>query len=1300
MRKSISLLPVLLLVIFLPSMAQQPAHKPKTAPLPLHATPIVPKPAPKKYPSLLWEISGNGLKKPSYLFGTMHVSDKLAFHLGDSFYTAIKSADVVALETNPESWQDDYSQSVFFRGNRRDPSSMANLYAANRLEWPTDHMRITTFAIDRYEEAIKAALAVEPSMINGMLYRTYGRQAEDFEEDTFLDMYIFQTGKKLGKRVSGVENFQESEKLVMEAYKAMLRDQHKKRRSYDYEGMITNPKKVEDAYRKGDLDLLDSLESLTVFSDAFQEKFLYKRNEIQANSIDSIIQKMSLFVGVGAAHLPGKRGVIELLRQKGYTMRPVRMDDRNSLQKETVDKIRINNPFTTQTCDDGFYTVSIPGKKFYRFTDWNGLDVVQYADMVNGAYYMVTRLKTNSLSWGHGSDQVLKKIDSLLYENIPGKIIKKTPITKNGYKGLDVINRTRRGDNQHYQIFITPFEVILFKMSGNGEYVVSGNEAQEFFSSIHLKEYTPTGWQTWQPATGGFSIQIPHTPALLKDNSFGTDRLEYTAYDAANGNSYLIMKANLHNYTFIEEDSFELNLMDESYGYSDFIDKQLSHHFTTVNGYPALESKFKHKDGSFSSVKYVIQGPVYYAAIASYKRDNPNTQRFLQSFSITPYIYPAPTSHTDTTLSVTVTSPIYTEPDKKRESAGMEELLQLSNGTADDDQDDDNLPTFSTRLVGNDTIGEKILVTHFKVPPYAYKKDSATLWKNAAVASWLNDSTFIIKQNNIYRLPNGMQCRDIQLTDTNSGRLLIAKLFYNNGHFFSISTLTDTLSKQSALLSNFFSTFKPVDTLKGESLFTKKTDRFMKDLFSKDSLAVKRARKSIYQIGFDSSDVPLIKKAIDSLNWKMKDYLVLKRYFIESLGRLKDSSITAYLQKLYWKVKDTADWQPAILNALLNQRTKASFVAFKDLVLQEPPIMDEEYSYARAPRLNVAYTDVTTVTRSGKKSNYYGRWSPLFDTLSLTKEVFPDLLQLMNIDDYESDVMNLLETMVDSGYLKAADYETSFPKLYLEAKQLLKKQLAKENKATMEMAIRKEAPIVSPYANDEDDNAISDAGNTALDQYAILLLPFYTKNPGVKSFFEQLQTTQDRRLRYNTFLLLLRNKYKVPDSLFIQYASEDLYRSELYTDLETLKMLDKFPKQYKTQLDIARSLVAKPLDNYDKLDTLIYLDKLPVAYENKKGFVYFFKYKRMRDDIIWNIATVGMQPEKPDAIDIENDDFTSVEEDRKLDNDKPVKAQLEKMLKEMLYARRGSASVFYDARSYSLYRNYLSEMVKSQRYRD
>ena len=46
---------------------------------------------------LLWEISGKGLSKPSYLYGTMHVSSKLAFNLSDSFFTAIKNCDRVAV---------------------------------------------------------------------------------------------------------------------------------------------------------------------------------------------------------------------------------------------------------------------------------------------------------------------------------------------------------------------------------------------------------------------------------------------------------------------------------------------------------------------------------------------------------------------------------------------------------------------------------------------------------------------------------------------------------------------------------------------------------------------------------------------------------------------------------------------------------------------------------------------------------------------------------------------------------------------------------------------------------------------------------------------------------------------------------------------------------------------------------------------------------------------------------------------------------------------------------------------------
>jgi hypothetical protein len=351
------------------------------------------------------------------------------------------------------------------------------------------------------------------------------------------------------------------------------------------------------------------------------------------------------------------------------------------------------------------------------------------------------------------------------------------------------------------------------------------------------------------------------------------------------------------------------------------------------------------------------------------------------------------------------------------------------------------------------------------------------------------------------------------------------------------------------------------------------------------------------------------------------------------------------------------------------------------------------------------YLSISSFRHNRKTFEYNGRWADLYDTLSLAKVIFPDFLQLLNVDDYRADVLNLLEVMADSGFLKAPDYETYFQKIYIDARQLLKKQVAKESKDKIEKAGKqnsKTSELALTIGEDGDEDDASDAGNAELDKYAVLLMPFWEKNPGVQTFFEQVMKTQDRRLVYNTFILLLRNHHPVPDSLFMNYAKLDQYRRELYQDLKEIKMTGKFPTQYKSQKEIAKSIFLSSSDRNEKFDTVAFIDKLPVTYKHQKGYVYFFKYKRMRDDVAWQVASVGMQPENPDQIDLKNDDFisTSRREERKLETNKPVKEQIQTMLKEMLYAKHGSASSFYEGRSYSMYKDYLSNTVKSRRYRD
>ncbi|MFN8252729.1 MAG: TraB/GumN family protein [Ferruginibacter sp.] len=1256
----------------------------------------------KKYQGLLWEITGNGLTRPSYLFGTMHVSNKLAFHLADSFFIAIKSVDVVALETNPANWQEDYSKPNIFSGSAS--RGVGDDYLYSMFDIPNDYMRKNSFAVGKYENNVKLALATEPAMINGMLYRTYNYGA-DFEEDTYLDMYIFQTGSKLGKKMAGVENFEESEKLVAEAYKDAAKERRNSKRLYDedysYEDNIKNPYTIEDAYRKGDLDMLDSLEQKQFNSKAFLEKFLYKRNEIQAGSIDSIIKsKTSLFVGVGSAHLPGKRGVIEMLRAKGYKLRAVKMGVRDGAKKDAVDRIRVPVNFKTVFAADSAFSVEIPGDKFYSFSKLEDLNTKQYADMGNGAYYVVSRVKTNGLLLGEDENTVYRKVDSLLYENIPGKILKKSAIIKNGYKGFDITNRTRRGDVQRYNIFITPFEVLLFKMSGIGDYVAQGSEALKFFSSVNIKQAGSGGWVKYTPSGGGFTIKMPHVPVMQKD--FNSDRLEYTATDKNDNTTYALFRASIHNYSFIEEDSFDLNLMDESYASSEMVEKQTWRQQGRWHGYPSLECRYKHKDGSYSTVRYLVQGPNYYAQVARYKAESKNVKMYFDSMQVIPFVYPTAKLRTDTAMKFTVKSPVF--PDDKKNNDIMESIRNMMGSYYTDEEEEADLPKIKFKTIGTDTTGEKIFVAYMQIPRNSTAKDSLEMFdsKGILLERMGKEQSYIYLKKDSGVTASGYRYMYQQVTDTGSSRTIISKAFNKGAYVFALVTETDTLTPRSSLLTNFIESFTPADSLSAASPYAKRNAEFFKNFASKDSATHARAMKMKDKIRFDTADLPLLKTIIDTLSWQSKDYLQTKQDFISELGSIKDSTLTGYLKGLYLAAKDTADLQNTILETLLDMQTTRSFTAFKDLVILEPPVVTDDNGIYRYNEYSGTIGGLAKALRNNKRTSYEGEWAPLYDSLALTRVIFPDILQLVNLDEYKGTVLELLTTMTDSGYLDAKAYEQYLAKFYVEAKQELKRERAKES----QLSIAKAEKANKADADDDDNDDPKEDGNQLLESYAVLLLPYWDKHPGVPVFFDDIMKLKNREIRFNIMLLLMRNKKAVPDSLLNGYAADEHYRIVLYRKLKKAKLLDRFPAQYFSQAGLVKSALLANTSYYNKYDTLVLLDKLPAVSNGKKGLVYFYKYKTKKTDKKWKIVSFGLQPENEKAFDDDNDDFASAasysynrDDDNKLDEEKPVREQLEQKLKTMLYKMHKSAARFYD-NSLDEYKDIITEKIKSNRFGD
>jgi uncharacterized protein YbaP (TraB family) len=1207
--------------------------------LSLASVPMAQKRAEKKYPALLWEITGPGCKTPSYLFGTMHVSSKMVFHLSDSFYLDLRKSDVVALELDPQLWQEQLYRYENMQTNLR-------FYTQGS---PGDYLNEKSFRLEKYEDRLKAALGDEPTLINGLLYRTFQTRA-DFEEDTYLDLYIYQTGKKLGKQATGVENYFQTEQLIMEAAQDMMKDKKRKEPDTDGETVFEIEKKTQDAYRKGDLDMLDSLEKLLEPSEAYMEKFLYRRNEIQAASIDSIIQRHSLFVGVGAAHLPGRRGVIELLRKKGYMLRPVAIQDRDAAQKDTIDKIRVPIQFTDFTSDDSVFTVQAPGK-LYRRAESHSANSWQYADMANGAYYMAGRVKTHAGFLGQKDETILRKVDSLLYENIPGKILKKAPIRKNGYKGFDITSKTRRGDIQRYNILVTPLEVLVFKMSGNGNYV-EGKEADQFFGSIRIKESGPAGWTTFSPPQGGFRVSMPRQPSRNKNvtDADGIPRWEYEATDPMTGDAFLVWKKTVQNFHFLEEDTADLALAEESFSLSEWLDRTLSRHSTYYKGMPCLDASYQEKDGSTIRARFLVKGADFYVmAVRSGNQDKPFSG-FFNSFAVEPYRYNGFRNYADTFLQIKVITPVVPDID-----AGMRNLMERASSEEFVNSVPDNgnyWPRTKTALFQDDSTGEAVFVSMETFPKYYYPKDSTAFWDDQTNENKLRKD-FIIQGKQAFGPADSVTGYKYIFADTNSSRLIHSWVFLKNDRLYHMICMDDsmnTLPQGSDFINRFYSSLRPLNSKPGVPVFASKLDIFFRDLFSSDSSASKQAREAIPNVYFGSGGVGRLLHAINSLSYQDKDYFNTKTKLINELGYIDDSAaiknVVGGLRAIYTAAGDTSTFQHAALKALARQRTQPAYDLLKVLLVQDPPIFDNPSDY------NYLFQD-------------------LGDSLALARSLFPDMLQLAAVDDYKENMRSLLTTLVDSGYLAAVDYESYFSQLYFDAKIQWKKQEARDEKKLQKKDGEKEDDLLG------NDAGVANEMNNDLQEYAVLLMPFYDKNVTVPRFLDKLLQSRDAAIRLSTAVLLIRHNKPVPDSVLNTLAANDQYRSSLLRQLEGIHQGQRFPNAFHSQLAIARSQLVSSHANIE-ISEMQFVDKRLVQYRQSRGYLYFFKYRTGKEGD-WQIGFSGLQPVDPREINYTVDGaggFVSLT-GKKLRPGETESEQFDKQMRRFLLSRRKSAAAFY-----------------------
>ena len=266
----------------------------------------------KEDKSLLYEISGNGLSQPSYLYGTIHIICKDDFVMTEATKQKFAEAQQVYLELD----MDDPKMM---------PEMMKSMYMTDGSTIKTllseaDYQKVSQFFKDSLKTNIGTMDKMKPFVLSSMTIPKLIACPSQSYEETFMKM-----AKSENKEILGLETVQEQfgalDKMGMKKQADMMLVKMVENWS---EGKETLKQMIAD-YKNQDVEALLEDMSKSKTSDAnFQEDLLVTRNQNWIPKIQKITKEKPTFFAVGAGHLGGKKGVIALLRESGFTVKAVK----------------------------------------------------------------------------------------------------------------------------------------------------------------------------------------------------------------------------------------------------------------------------------------------------------------------------------------------------------------------------------------------------------------------------------------------------------------------------------------------------------------------------------------------------------------------------------------------------------------------------------------------------------------------------------------------------------------------------------------------------------------------------------------------------------------------------------------------------------------------------------------------------------------------------------------------------------------------------------------------------------------
>lgn len=274
---------------------------------------------------LLWKVTGNDLSKPSYIFGSHHMAPLSIKDSIAGFNTVLKETEQMYGEINMDEMMHpdviaEMQQKMMMQGD----TSLTTLFT------PTQYDSINV-VLKQYLGADLAIFnKVKPAAISAQLAVVLATQAiKGYNPMEQLDTW-FQTNAKIeGKYVGSLETIEQQLYILYESQSLKRQAELLFGTIKDMDKMVKLTKDMYDYYMKQDLDGLNKVMEEEMDSEAAstpeeEDALIYNRNKNWTEKLPGIMKDKSTLVVVGSAHLPGEEGLLNLLKQKGYNLEPVK----------------------------------------------------------------------------------------------------------------------------------------------------------------------------------------------------------------------------------------------------------------------------------------------------------------------------------------------------------------------------------------------------------------------------------------------------------------------------------------------------------------------------------------------------------------------------------------------------------------------------------------------------------------------------------------------------------------------------------------------------------------------------------------------------------------------------------------------------------------------------------------------------------------------------------------------------------------------------------------------------------------